>query len=156
MRIGLLVAILIAMLVWQAQAQDSSTIATPVAYLPLVARATSTPMPTSTPELPPPSYNNCQGNPNPADAPNYPVRITAIDKLAETVTLQNTSTTAIDLTNWHMCSLTGNQLHPIGGVIQPGQSIVFPNPAGSIWNNISPDPGALYTPDGRLASYRDA
>ena len=44
---------------------------------------------TATPTLPPPSYNNCQADPNPNAAPNYPVRITSIDKAAETVTLYN-------------------------------------------------------------------
>src|SRR5262245_3723081 len=43
--------------------------------------------PTKTPGLPPPTYNNCQADPNPSAAPNYPVRIVAIDKSAETVTL---------------------------------------------------------------------
>jgi hypothetical protein len=61
----------------------------------------------------PPSYNNCQDDPNPSAAPNYPVRIANIDKVAETITLQNvTAADAIDLTGWQMCSITGNQHHP--------------------------------------------
>jgi hypothetical protein len=53
---------------------------------------TSTPTiaPTATPTLPPPSYNNCQADPNPGAAPNYPVKITNIDKVNEVVILQNT------------------------------------------------------------------
>jgi hypothetical protein len=66
--------------------------------------ATATQGPTKTPTLPPSSYNNCQQDPNPNAAPNYPVRIVAIDKSAETVTLRNVTTTdTIDLTNWNMC-----------------------------------------------------
>jgi hypothetical protein len=52
-----------------------------------------------------------------------------------------------------MCSITGNQHHPIGGTLAPGQSQTFGNPGGPIWNNSSPDPGALYNPNGQLVSY---
>lgn len=108
--------------------------------------------PTATPTLPPPSYNNCQADPNPSAAPNYPVRITAIDKVAENVTLKNVSTESIDLSGWNMCSVTGNQHHPISGTLAPGQSQTF-NSGSSIWNNSSADPGALYDPAGQLVSY---
>jgi|HigsolmetaAR201D_1030396.scaffolds.fasta_scaffold26361_2 hypothetical protein len=110
--------------------------------------------PTSTPTLPPPTYNECRADPNPAAAPNYPVRIIAINKVAETVTLRNvTSSDTIDLTNWKMCSITGNQRHPISGTLAPGESRTFPGPAGNIWNNTSSDPGALYNSQGQLVSY---
>jgi len=109
--------------------------------------------PTATPTLPPPSFNNCQADPNASAAPNYPVRITAINKTAETVILKNVSTNAIDLTGWTMCSITGNQEHPIGGTLAAGASQTFAGPAGNIWNNSSPDPGALYNPNGQLVSY---
>jgi len=109
--------------------------------------------PTATPTLPPPSYNDCQADPHPNAAPNYPVRITAIDKAAETVTLKNVSTATIDLTGWHMCSVKGNQHHPISGALAPGASQTYPGPAGNIWNNSSSDPGALYNPNGQLVSY---
>jgi hypothetical protein len=114
---------------------------------------TTGPQPTATPTLPPPSFNNCQADPNASAAPNYPVRITAINKADETVTLKNVSTSAVDLTGWTMCSITGNQEHPIGGTLAPGASQTFSGPAGNIWNNSNPDPGALYNPDGQLASY---
>lgn len=116
--------------------------------------ATKTPVAaTPTPTLPPPTYNNCQADPNPNAAPNYPLRITAIDKSAETVTLKNVSAGTIDLSGWHMCSVTGNQQHPINGTLAPGASQTYPGPAGNIWNNSSPDPGALYNPAGQLVSY---
>lgn len=170
MRRWLIVLAVLTLLSWRAQAQEQPA-AISDAYLPLVVRATlpptatptatatstptntSTPSPTSTPTLPPPSFNNCQADPNPGAAPNYPIRITAIDKVAETVTLQNVSATTISLTGWHMCSITGNQQHPISGLIAAGQTITFPGPAGNIWLNTGSDPGALYTPEGRLASY---
>jgi hypothetical protein len=114
---------------------------------------TKLPVPTSTPQLPPPSYNDCQADPNPGAAPNYPIRIMNIDKVAETVTLKNISTEAIDLAGWNMCSVIGNQHQAIIGTISPGQSITFTNVGGPIWNNSSPDPGALYNPDGQLVSY---
>src|SRR5690242_5810644 len=60
---------------------------------------TPVPLPTTTPTLPPPTLNGCQADPNPNAAPNYPVRIAAINKVAETVTLQNVSGKAIDRSN---------------------------------------------------------
>jgi hypothetical protein len=115
--------------------------------------ATRTPAPTATPTLPPPTYNNCQADPNPSAAPNYPLRIVGINKVAETVTLQNVSGETIDLSGWTMCSVTGNQHHPISGTIGPGAYRPFVNDGGPIWNNSSPDPGALYNPNGQLVSY---
>jgi hypothetical protein len=109
--------------------------------------------PTATPTLPPPSFNNCQADPNPNAAPHYPVRITNVNKVAETVTLRNTSTDTIDLSGWHMCSITGNQEHPISGTLASGASQTFSGPVGNIWNNSNPDPGALYNPNGQLVSY---
>jgi len=135
------------------------------AYLPVVMKpqeATPTPTvttaptaaPTATPLLPPPTFNNCQADPNPNAALNYPVKITAINKVAETVTLQNVSTIdQIYLGEWHMCSVTGNQEHPIGGMLAPGETRTFPNTGGPIWSNSSRDDGALYDVAGRLVSY---
>jgi hypothetical protein len=156
----LIVMILCGVVVSQAYAQGLS--GSTMAYLPLVVREVQptvtpvSPTATATPTLPPPSFTTCATQPNPATAPNYPVRIAAIDKQAETVTLQNVSTQSIDLSGWRMCSITGNQTHPISGSLAAGESRTFVNPSGLIWNNQDPDPGALYTPDGRLASYRDA
>ena len=171
MRRGLIAAALVLLVAVQAQAGTVPAPTNP-SYLPLVinpaptltpttaptptATNTPVPVPTNTPTLPPPTFNNCQADPNPGAAPNYPVRITAIDKAAETVTLQNVSTSAVDLTGWKMCSITGNQNHPISGTLAPGQSVTFPGSGGAIWNNASEDDGALYTPDGRLASYFNA
>jgi hypothetical protein len=113
------------------------------------------PAPAPAPQPPAPSYNNCQDDPNAAAAPNYPVKITSIDKRAETVTLQNVGPDPISLDGWIMCSIKGNQQHPVGGPLGPGESRTFHGPEGNIWNNSEPDDGALYNPQGQLISYWD-
>ena len=112
-----------------------------------------TPMPAPVPQPPAPSFNNCQADPNAGQAPNYPIKIVTIDKGAEIVTLQNVSPEAVNLDGWRMCSITGNQQHPIGGTLAPNETKQFPGPAANIWNNSNNDPGALYDPQGRLISY---
>ncbi|GAB4451140.1 MAG: hypothetical protein OHK0015_56330 [Chloroflexi bacterium OHK40] len=57
------------------------------------------------PQPPAPSYNNCQADPNAGAAPNFPVRMVAIDKGAETVTLRNVSGEGVSLNGWIMCSI---------------------------------------------------
>jgi hypothetical protein len=118
-------------------------------------RTSTTVAPSPTPTLPPPSFVSCATPPaNPGSAPNYPLLIASIDKSAETVTLRNTTTGAtISLSGWQMCSITGGQNHPISGSLAPGESRIFPNNGGLIWNNLTSDPGALYDPEGRLISY---
>ena len=59
----------------------------------------------------------------------------------------------IDLTGWHMCSVTGNQQHPLDSGIGAGAYRTFINNGPPIWNDNSPDPGALYNPEGQLVSY---
>lgn len=123
-------------------------VAPPVAPAPIPS-----PTPAPAPSLPPATFNNCQADPNPNAAPNFPIRITAINKDAETVTLQNISADLVDLNGWRMCSITGNQDHPIGGTLAPGQSQTFAGPASNIWNNREQDDGALYNERGQLVSY---
>jgi hypothetical protein len=116
------------------------------------------PGPTPTPgpkPLPPPTFNACQPDPNPAAAPQYPVQIITVDKGAETVTLKNVSPDAVSLDGWHMCSIRGNQEHPVGGPLAPGETKTFPGPAGNIWSNSEDDDGALYNSQGQLVSYWD-
>jgi hypothetical protein len=115
--------------------------------------ASAPPAPPSPKPLPPPSFNNCQADPNAAAAPNYPVDIVAVDKRAETITLKNVSPESVDLSGWRMCSIRGNQEHPIGGALAPGEERLFPGPNGNIWNNSDPDDGALYNAAGQLVSY---
>lgn len=103
--------------------------------------------------LPAPTFNACQDDPNPDAAPNYPVQIVKIDKRAEQVTLKNVSGEIVDLTGWHMCSVKGNQEHPISGVLAPGQEHTFDGPPGNIWANGDQDKGSLYNTNGQLVSY---
>jgi hypothetical protein len=111
------------------------------------------PPPTPAPPLPAPTYNECQAEPNPGAAPNYPVKIVGINKAAETVTLQNLGPDLVSLDGWHMCSIKGNQQHPVGGALAPGETRTFPGPSGPIWNNSERDDGALYNAQGQLISY---
>jgi len=112
------------------------------------------PPPAATPKpLPPATFNACQPDPNPDAAPNYPVVIVGVNKGTEVVTLKNVSPDAISLDGWHMCSIKGNQEHPISGPLAPGEQKDFPGPAGNIWSNSESDPGALYNDKGQLVSY---
>lgn len=113
----------------------------------------ATPQPPVAPQPPAPSYNNCQDDPNAAAAPDYPVVIANIAKGDETVTLRNVSPDVVSLDGWIMCSIRGNQQHPISGQLAPNEAKTFPGPAGNIWNNSSSDPGALYNAQGQLISY---
>lgn len=114
------------------------------------------PMPTMQPQqpsLPPPSFNNCQADPNAAIAPNNLVQIVNVDKGSEQVRLKNVSPDTLDLTSWHMCSIRGNQEHSLSGILVPGEVRDFPGPTGNIWNNSDKDDRALYNPQGQLVSY---
>ncbi|HEU4325123.1 MAG TPA: lamin tail domain-containing protein [Roseiflexaceae bacterium] len=112
------------------------------------------PPPPAQPDELPPSFNNCQEDPNALRAPNRPVAIVAVDKRGETVRLQNNSGEPVSLEGWRMCSIKGNQEHsPIGGTLAPGEARDFSNSGGNIWNNSEPDNGALYDAAGRLVSY---
>ena len=122
--------------------------------------ATHRPVPPP-PDLPapptplPPSFNGCQEDPNPANAPEFPVRIMSIDKVRETVAVRNISSAAVDLNGWHVCSINGNQEHlGIGGPLAPGETRTFPRrDPGNIWNNGERDDGALYDAQGQLVDY---
>jgi hypothetical protein len=119
------------------------------AYLPVVAKNIPTPT------LPPAIFDGCQDDPNPLSAPNFPVRIVRVDKVAEVVILQNVSTVTVSLEDWNMCSINGNQEHDeIFGTLAPGQIRQFPNTGDSpIWNDTERDDGALYNAAGFLVSY---
>lgn len=101
-----------------------------------------------------PSFAGCREDANADRAPNSPIRIVAIDKVAETVTLVNVGDTPFDLAGWTLCSIRGTQTHtPLEGAITPGEERVFPNASGNVWSNSERDDGALYDPQGRLVSY---
>ena len=101
----------------------------------------------------PPSFSNCQDDPNFGQAPNYPVLIVKVNKDTDVVTLKNVSPDAVSLDGWHMCSIKGNQQHPISGSLASYEQRDFPDPEASIWSKSDADPGALYDPEGRLVAY---
>ena len=86
-------------------------------------------------------------------APDAPVQIVAINKKAETVTLKNVGSEAVDLMSWVMCSIKGGQQHTIGSTLGAGEEQTFENTGGNIWNNSERDAGALYDGAGQLVSY---
>ena len=131
----------------------ATTIAPPATLAPTVALA-STSEPTDMPSASP-----CQGDPDPTRAPNTPIRIVEVvkDATPEIVRLENVSASAVDMTDWNMCSITDNQEHDdIDGVLAPGEVRDFPyTGSGAIWDDSTQDDGALYNNDGQLVSYWD-
>ena len=99
----------------------------------------------------------CKLNPDPASAPNSPIRIVTIIKSSkpEVVRLENTSANTINLTGWKMCSIRGNQEHDgISGSLAPGEVKDFPyTGSGYIWNNDFQDDGVIYNANGQIMSY---
>jgi competence protein ComEC len=122
------------------------------------AAADETPAPTSAPR-PTPSpvrtTNPCRQQVNPASAPNAPIIITQVDKVAEMVTIQNTGAATVDLSGWVICSLLGTQLHAhLEGTLPAGEMRAIPSQAGrAIWNNRSAERAAVYNSVGQLISY---
>lgn len=115
--------------------------------------ATATLRPTATPTLPPPSFNNCQSD-NTA-APNWPVRISGLNKSTEVVTIQNLSNASVNIQGWRICSIRGNQLHAmLSGSLAAGESRPINSQAnGPIWSDSDKDDAALYDGQGRLVAY---
>jgi hypothetical protein len=131
----------------------------PMAHLPLVEKLVPTPTPTLTPTPSvtptgsPRPPDICQRTPTGDGAPESPIHISSINKPAEVVVLQNVSANDIDLTGWAMCSLTGDQHHPIGGLLGAGATAAYTNEGAEVWEDLESDPGALYDPSGTLVSY---
>jgi hypothetical protein len=87
-------------------------------------------------------------------APEFPLKIESINKVAEIVTLHNVSREPVDLAGWKMVSVLGEQRHPgVEGTLAPGEMRSFANLGGKIWRADARDDGALYAPDGALVSY---
>ncbi len=120
---------------------------------------TVAPQPTSepAPQLPAPSFNECQSDNT--IAPEYPVQIVIVHKgvngVPEEVVLKNVSPNTVDLTGWRMCSMKGNQEHDgIYGSLAPGEVKGFEyTGGGSIWSNSANDDGALYNANGQMVSF---
>ncbi len=87
-------------------------------------------------------------------APEQPVRIVGLDKVAEQVRLQNVSDAPANLDGWTLCSIRGGEVQAgVGGTLAPGATRVFANPGQPIWSNSNRDDAALYDLAGRLVSY---
>lgn len=96
----------------------------------------------------------CAAPPAGLVAPEQPVRIVGLDKVAEQVRLQNVSDAPVNLDGWTLCSLRGGEPQAgVGGTLAPGATRVFANPGEPIWSNSNRDDAALYDPAGRLVSY---
>lgn len=91
------------------------------------------------------------------------VRIVAVDKRAEFVTLQNEGANAVNLRNWKLISEKGNQewVVPDDFMLQPGAVVYIHAQRGQndtnnlysgfgsdIWNNSEADPAVLLDPSG--------
>ena len=122
---------------------------------------TMTPLPpTATPAAPAPTQK-------PAEPAAAKVVIAAVNKSKEYVDLRNDGGVAQDLTGWKLVSEKGNQVCPLGGRIDPGQTLrvwalaADANQGGfncgfgaNIWNNSESDPAVLYDASGREVSRR--
>jgi len=112
----------------------------------------STPPP---PNVPPPGPGDegCGNDPGPV-APEFPLKIVAINDQTETVTLRNVSGEPVSLDGWRLCSIRGPQEHRgLSGTLVPGEQRAFTHQGGQIWRNDGKDPGALYNAQGQLISY---
>ncbi len=87
--------------------------------------------------------------------PTSSLRIVAVDKIAEVVTIQNTGATSLDLTGWTICSLLGHQRHAqLIGTLAAGATQAVPSEAGrAIWNNRAAESSAVYIDVGSLGAY---
>jgi hypothetical protein len=119
---------------------------------------TATPVPTNTPEPSPAASGDvCSRTASAADAPDTPLRLVEVGKKAEIVTLENVSSTDIDLSDWTLCSLAGGERHLgfDGITIEAGETRRLLHAGERIWDTEGSDDGALYDPEGTLISYWD-
>jgi hypothetical protein len=86
---------------------------------------------------------------------NTPIKITAVDKVAEVVIIRNTDAIAVDVSGWAIYSLLGSQLHAqLDGALGPGEMRAVPSQAGcAIWNNRSKERAAVYNSAEQLIYY---
>jgi hypothetical protein len=112
-------------------------------------------MPTASSPAAPRGANPCKQRVNGATAPNAPIAIVSVDKVAEVVTLRNVSAAAVDLSGWTVCSLLGSQLHArLNGTLGPGETQAVQSQARqAIWNNRSKERAAVYNSLGQLICF---
>ncbi|NLN03280.1 MAG: hypothetical protein GX166_00415 [Clostridiaceae bacterium] len=103
---------------------------------------------------------------NATPEPSSPVVISALDKIAEYVSITNNSDSDIDMTGWKILSVTGNQQYNFssGYLLKAGSTINIASGGAdgdliwtkaNIWNNTSSDPAELYDNTGKLVSRYD-
>lgn len=148
--------------------QDCSAV--PCTYLPLIYGPPPSPTPTATATLTPsttptvtntpatltptPEFMGCRTNvPHPEAAPNTPIRIEAVDKIAEKVTLTNVTTDVVDISGWWMCSVSTQWEQGVGGSLAPGQTYTFGPSNQDVWDDTHRDDGVLFNDKGQLVSY---
>ena len=75
----------------------------------------------------------CKQRVDAATAPNTPIVIVSVDKLAEIVTIRNDGAASVDLAGWTICSLLGSQLHAqLEGVLGRVRPELFRSQAGAL------------------------
>jgi competence protein ComEC len=111
--------------------------------------------PTARSSAVPNGANPCKQRVDGSQAPNAPIMIVSVDKVAEVVVIRNTSAADVDLTGWTICSLLGSQLHAhLSGVLAPGETRAVPSQAArAIWNDRSKERAAVYNSAGHVISY---
>ncbi len=118
----------------------------PAVVAPVVIAPTATPVPA----------------PAPVAAAPGALSIVGLDKRAEYAVIRNDGGAPVDLAGWTLLSEKGAQACPLGGVIQPGESLTISalgdvpgyNCAfgSNIWNNSERDVAILIAPDGAEVS----
>ncbi|MDR7855459.1 MBL fold metallo-hydrolase [Tissierella sp.] len=92
------------------------------------------------------------------NSPKPKVIISDLDKVGETVTIKNDSSTDINLEGWRLLSVKGNQEYIFPDYILKANEIVIVTSGGkdgnltwgseNIWNNSESDPAVLYDKEG--------
>jgi|DewCreStandDraft_2_1066082.scaffolds.fasta_scaffold29606_2 hypothetical protein len=93
--------------------------------------------------------------------------IVSVNKVAETVLIQNNNDQDINMTGWTLVSIIGNQTYtfPDGFVLKAGAKVVVISgksategsgtlnwTTANIWNNFTEDPAELYDMNGKMVS----
>jgi beta-lactamase superfamily II metal-dependent hydrolase len=101
---------------------------------------------------------------------NVDVSITSVDKVAEIVKIRNDSATSLNMSNWTLVSVAGNQTYSFPNGFNLGAGCEVQVTSGRkavddginsllwcksyIWNNDDPDPAELYDSEGNLLCKR--
>lgn len=97
----------------------------------------------------------CMLDPSPSIAPNSPIRIVAVNKLTEEITLRNISQNPVSLDGWVICSMNGDEQFkiPQGFNLNPNVILYLNGVEQNIWHDTERDDAALYDANGQLISY---